>query len=124
MTEWVVLALLVPLILIPVVLMFAFAGCSLLFDEVLSAPAFQAVFDRDVDRRNRTVIIRIEPTRLLRGGTHVTLSIGRPVTGPLLITALSPGPRIVNDRPTAELRRRQSHLHSPRDPSDLIWQTR
>jgi len=97
MIEWLVLVLLIPAILVPVVLLFAFAGCDVFFglkrlpEEVaVFEPAFTAAFDGvDRDRKNRTLVVRIEPNiRLSRSGNLVRLTLARPLEGELLIRKL------------------------------------
>jgi hypothetical protein len=93
MLEWSALILLVPLILVPLVLLFGFAGCHLLFkidpvEETLPETTFQTVLDGETDQRNRTIVQRLEPASLSRSGSRVTITIQRPAAGMLRLMNL------------------------------------
>jgi hypothetical protein len=91
MIEWLALALIVPLILVPLVLLYGFAGCDLIF-PLRDAPAVGKSFEANLtevrNRANRTIIQRIEPVRLSNSGSSVRIVIQRPSTGDLLITGM------------------------------------
>jgi hypothetical protein len=92
MLEWLALILLVPVVLVPIVLLFGFAGCNQVLGLDPTVPAaqtsFQAVLGADHDHRNRTLVQRIEPVRLIKGGSKVTITIQRPATGMLRLMNL------------------------------------
>lgn len=96
MLEWLVLALLLPAILVPVVLLFAFAGCDVFFglNRLPPPPVFEPAFTAalgggDRGRNDRTLVVRIEPNiRLFRSGNLVRLTLARPTAGDLLIRRL------------------------------------
>ena len=91
MIEWLAMALLVPLILVPLVLLYGFAGCDLIFPLVgPSEPSktFEVTFTEVRDQPNRTIVQRIEPVRLSRGGSNVRIVIQRPTTGDLIVSRM------------------------------------
>jgi hypothetical protein len=80
--EWVVLALLVPAIVVPVVLLWGFSGCSLLFKPPSpSTKVFEAELtpgSPEFEPQRRCVVLRIE--KPLRGGDTLGLTLrGSPV---------------------------------------------
>ena len=93
MVEWLALILLIPVILIPVVILFGFSGCDLVFklepppDPVFER-AFEAVLNNQTQRANGTIVLRIEPLRLFKSGTKVRFTLQHPANGDLLISAL------------------------------------
>lgn len=91
MLEWLTLALLVPLILVPLVLLYGFAGCDLVFplrDSPQITKSFEATLTEDRNRANRCIVQRIEPVRLSRSGSQVRIVIQRPSTGDLIIVRM------------------------------------
>ncbi len=76
--EWLTLLLLVPAIVVPVVLLFGFAGC-LTKPPRPEEPAFEQTFAAtftDVDGlRGRCLVQRIEPVRLFTSGSQVAESV-------------------------------------------------
>jgi hypothetical protein len=111
MFEWFALVLVVPLILVPLVLFFGFAGCNQFWglEETHPAPetTFQTELGADVDHRNRCIVQRIEgaPGGLIKGGSKVTITVQRPSTGQLRLLNLF-------------ISRASSHLDPSRDPYD------
>jgi hypothetical protein len=91
MLEWLILIVLVPAVLVPVVLLFGFAGCDVVwgFDRPADfGKSFEAVLADERQRRSRTIIQRIEPTRLFKSGSQVRLTIQRPAGEDLIIDRL------------------------------------
>jgi hypothetical protein len=91
MLEWLTLILLVPLVLIPCVLLFGFAGCDYFFplkDPQPFKPTFEISFTEEVNFGNRCIVVRIEADRLSISGQHVQLVLQRPKTGDLIIQDL------------------------------------
>lgn len=90
MPEWFALVLLVPLILLPIVLLFGFVGCNAILGldptEVAAQTTFQAVLDEDTDHRNRCIVQRIN--LLSASGSRVTITIRRPAMGMLRLRNL------------------------------------
>lgn len=93
MIEWSALILLVPLILVPLVLLFGFSGCHLVFgvDPVGKGP-FQTLFQTpsplvdELSVRNRCIVLRLEPEVLAALTTSVSdvkITIRRPPSGVL-----------------------------------------
>src|SRR6266545_6338734 len=76
--EWLTLLLLVPAIVVPVVLLFGFAGCLTKPprpEEPVFQQAFAATFT-DVDAlRGRCLVQRIEPVRLFLSGSQVQITL-------------------------------------------------
>jgi len=106
MIEWLALILLVPVILVPIVLLFGFAGCTfphayppeLPPDEPTPEPtpeppifekAFEATLTVNEQRENRCIVQRIEPVRLLKSGNEVRITLQRPSAGNLVIKSIS-----------------------------------
>lgn len=91
MLEWLALLLFLPTVIVAVVLLFGFAGCSLLLsdDEPEFERAFETSLDGDRQRRNRTIIQRIEAVRLFRSGTSVRITLQRPPADDLIIQRLA-----------------------------------
>lgn len=93
MIEWLALILLIPAILVPLVLLFGFAGCHLVFDleEVPPPPQFESAFEYDLtldrQREKRCIVQRIES--LEKGGSHVRIFVRRHSSGDLTIHHLS-----------------------------------
>jgi hypothetical protein len=112
MIEWLALILLIPAILVPIVLLFGFAGCS--FSHAYPVPpkptdytppgdpdildpdeppipetAFEATLTEDEQLANRCIVQRIEPVRLLKSGNQVRITLQRPTTGNLVIESIS-----------------------------------
>lgn len=83
--EWLILALLVPAIVVPVVLLWGFCGCSVLFEPSPPTLAFEASLTpgpAEIDLHECCVVQRIEPAKLLRDGTTVKLTLrGSPAHG-------------------------------------------
>lgn len=106
MIEWVVLVLLVPVILIPVVLLFGFAGCNWFFglEETFPAPqkAFEATLAQDRQRSNLCIVQRIESVRLFASGSPVRITVQRPTTGMLVINSLFISQAADTTDPTAD----------------------
>jgi hypothetical protein len=77
--EWLALLLLIPAIVVPVVLLFGFAGCQLAFpaegvpDEF--EPGFTASLTGNAGHANQTIVQRIEPARLFKSGTEVQITV-------------------------------------------------
>jgi hypothetical protein len=73
--EWLTLLLLVPAIVLPMVLLFGFAGCS--FEavprEVVFEQTFAATFTNVDDLRGHCLVQRIEPLRLFLSGSQVRI---------------------------------------------------
>lgn len=91
MIEWLALALLVPLILVPLVILYGFAGCELVFpliDPPKPEKSFEAILTEDRNRANRCIVQRIEPVRLSRSGSSVRIVIQRPSTGDLIVARM------------------------------------
>lgn len=96
MIEWLMLILLIPVILVPVVLLFGFAGCDLVFriDPVEPPPTFETALDpepeliEDRQEPNQCIVQRIEAARLSQGGSLVRITVQRPTNGDLNINAL------------------------------------
>ena len=92
MPEWCALVLLVPLILLPIILLFGFTGCNQILGldptQVAAKTSFEAVLSLDEDHRNRCVVQRIEPSRLSASGSKVTITIRRPAAGMLVLRNL------------------------------------
>jgi len=90
MIEWLTLILLVPLVLLPCVLLFGFAGCEYVFP--LTAPEFKNTFEitftTERELRNACLVVRIEPDRLAISGQSVRLTLQRPTGGDLIIRDL------------------------------------
>lgn len=90
MIEWLALILLVPLILVPIVLLFGFAGCACLFKP----PAqFEKTFEQDplaldANRPDECIVQRIEPARLEGKGSEVRITLQRPTDGHLLLAGV------------------------------------
>ena len=75
MTEWLAFVLLTAVVLLVVVLLFGFTGCSLIVggsDEDFEE-AFTALFDKDRALPNRTIVVRIGANELLNSGTKVRI---------------------------------------------------
>ena len=103
MIEWLALILLVPVILVPIVLLFGFAGCTFgaAHDPELPLPepgieptpnfekAFEATLAGEQQWRNRCIVQRIESVRLLKSGNEVRITLQRPASGNLLIKSIS-----------------------------------
>ena len=100
MIEWLALILLVPAILVPIVLLFGFAGCG--FEAEASPPpppppppppmpekAFEATLTEDGQSANRCIVQRIEPVRLFKSGNLVRITLQRPSAGNLIIKNIS-----------------------------------
>jgi hypothetical protein len=96
MNEWFALIVLVPLILVPIVLLFGFAGCQVVFPaegdpvdpvppEVLFEKAFGATLNDETTRELRTIVQRIEPVRLSESGNEVRITLQRPTSGNLML---------------------------------------
>jgi hypothetical protein len=92
MLEWVALIVLAAVVLVPMLLLLGFAGCNQIYglDPTVPAPqtTFQTELGQDVVQRNRTVVQRIEPSRLTAGGSKVTITVQRPATGMLRLLNL------------------------------------
>src|ERR1044071_3301775 len=88
MIEWLTLILLVPLVLLPCVLLFGFAGCQLFFplrDPLVFKNTFEITFNNERNLSNSCLIVRIEPDRLSNSGQRVQLVLERPQAGDLNI---------------------------------------
>jgi hypothetical protein len=95
MSEWVVLILVIPAVVVPFVLLFGFAGCDLVFKlEPVEPPppVFQTAFliplGGEDGRDNRCIVQRIEPDILLASGPRVRITLQRPKDGPVVIESL------------------------------------
>lgn len=91
MLEWIVLILLIPAVLVPVVLLYGFSGCDLVFKlegRVDFEKAFEVDLPNESQRPNRTVIVRVEPIRLFDSGPIVRITIQRPKNNNLVINAM------------------------------------
>jgi hypothetical protein len=91
MIEWLALILLIPLILVPIVLLFGFAGCDVVLG--LEPPAFRKTFewtplDEEQQRPNRCLVQRIEEFELKADGSEVRITVQRPMNGMLLLNSL------------------------------------
>ena len=90
MIEWVVLVLLISVIVVPVVLLFGYAGCDVVFG--LERPPFEKAFEvtltEDRGLRDRCIVQRIEPVRLFKSGTLVRITVQRPTSADLVINQL------------------------------------
>jgi hypothetical protein len=87
--EWMVLILLIPAILFPIVLLFGFAGCTLLFD--LPEPfvkAFEVILVEERGHANECIVQRIEPVRLSRSGSEVRIVLQRPASDHLVLNGV------------------------------------
>jgi len=95
MIEWLALILLVPAILVPIVLLFGFAGCG--FNAYVGLPeeppmpekAFEATLIEDRQPANRCIVQRIEPVRLFKSGNKVHITLQRPTADHLVINSIS-----------------------------------
>jgi hypothetical protein len=90
MLEWLTLILLVPLVLIPCVLLFGFAGCDLVFplrDPPPFKTSFEITLNQEVNLFNRCLVVRIEGAGdlLSISGQSVRLVLQRPQQGDLII---------------------------------------
>jgi hypothetical protein len=92
MIEWLALILLIPLILVPIVLLFGFAGCNTIFGlepTISVVPTFEATLGQAQQRANRCIVQRIEQVRLTVDGSGVQIVVQRPpIGGMLLINSL------------------------------------
>jgi hypothetical protein len=91
MIEWLALILLIPLILVPIVLLFGFAGCDIILG--LEPPAFEKTFewtplDEVRQRANRCLVQRIEDFELREDGSVILITVRRPTGGMLLLNNL------------------------------------
>jgi hypothetical protein len=91
MIEWLALILLIPLILVPIVLLFGFAGCDIVLG--LEPPAFENTFettplDEERPQANRCLVQRIEEVELSADGSGVVITVRRPPSGMLLLNSL------------------------------------
>jgi hypothetical protein len=90
MNEWVTLVLLIPAIVVPIVLLFGFAGCDLVFP--LNPPTFEKAFEATlIENRghaNECLVLRIEPVRLFKSGSRVRITLQRPTDGNLLLRSV------------------------------------
>lgn len=85
MTEWLALILLVPAVVVPLVLLFGFAGCgATLADDVLEK-VFASLMTGDAKEPNQCLVQRIEPSRLFNSGTVVRITLERPTSGDMVI---------------------------------------
>jgi hypothetical protein len=108
MIEWLALILLIPLILVPIVLLFGFAGCDVVLG--LEPPAFRKTFewtplDEEQQRPNRCIVQRIEEFELAADGFEVQITVQRPMNGMLLLNSLY-------------ISRAADHTDPSRDPYD------
>ena len=89
MWEWLALVVLVPLVLIPIVLLFGFAGCQLVFPHQ-GEPTFVTTFEIELPEQSVqprcTVIVRLEPP-LRHDGNRVRVILQR-ASGDLVIRKL------------------------------------
>jgi hypothetical protein len=88
MLEWLALILLVPLVLLPFVVLFGFAGCDLFFplrDPPVFKNTFEITFTDERNLPNICLIVRIEPDGLSVSGQRVQLVLERPQDGDLNI---------------------------------------
>jgi hypothetical protein len=86
MIEWLALILLIPLILVPIVLLFGFAGCDIVLG--LEKPVLRKAFeteelDIEQQRANQCIVQRIEKLELRVNGSEVLIMIRRPTSGML-----------------------------------------
>jgi hypothetical protein len=91
MLEWLTLILLVPLVLLPFVALFGFAGCDLFFplrDPLVFKNTFEITFNNERNLSNACLIVRIEPDRLSISGQRVQIVLERPQDGDLNILAM------------------------------------
>ena len=93
MLEWMTLVLLVPVVIVPIVLLFGFAGCQLVFQAEPGAIDNVSIFDITLDdekqRTNCCLIVRIEPERLGdTPGTLMRITVARPVGGDLNLRSM------------------------------------
>jgi hypothetical protein len=89
--EWLILLVIIPAIVVPVVLLLGFAGCDLVFQlnprppEPVFEPAFTATLTNDQDQTGQTIVQRIEPARLFKGGSQVQITLRSATNGNLVI---------------------------------------
>ena len=85
MLTWFALVVLIPLVLVPLILFFGFAGCDLIFKLKDYNRSFEAILTDEIPRANRTIVQRIESVRLFRSGSAVRILIQSPSEGDLLL---------------------------------------
>jgi hypothetical protein len=88
--EWLILLVIIPAIVVPVVLLLGFAGCDLVFrldppPEPVFEPAFTATLTNNQDQTGQTIVQRIEPARLFKGGSQVQITVRSGTSGNLVI---------------------------------------
>jgi hypothetical protein len=91
MIEWLALILLIPLILVPIVLLFGFAGCNEVFGlepTILVVNTFETTLGEERSRANQCIVQRIEQVRLTANGTGVRITVQRPTSGMLLLNSM------------------------------------
>jgi hypothetical protein len=99
--QWLALLLLIPAIVVPVVLLFGFAGCDLVFglheiEPPELEPGFTAALTNNSGQANQTIVQRIEPPRLFKSGGEVQITVRSSdnsdlVIQKLLISKVAPG---------------------------------
>ena len=87
MLEWLTLILLVPLVLLPCVVLFGFAGCQYFFPLTPPdfKPTFEISFTAERNLPNICLVVRIEADRLSISGQAVRIVLQRPQTGDLVL---------------------------------------
>lgn len=89
MTEWFALILLIPVVLVPLVLLFGFAGCTVGEEaRLVRLKVFEKPLAEDFDPPARCVVQRIEPARLFNSGTVVRIILQRPTNADLVLNGL------------------------------------
>ncbi len=92
MLDWLPLLLLTAAVMAAVVLLFGFTGCSLIVGGSSDEPEFNEVFEATLteqrERRSRTIVLRIEPSKLFASGDRVRITLEPPATGELTIHSL------------------------------------
>jgi hypothetical protein len=91
--QWLALVLLIPAIVVPVVLLFGFAGCDLVFglheiEPPPLEPGFTATLTNNSGQANQTIVQRIEPPRLFKSGGRVQITVRSSDNNDLLIRKL------------------------------------
>lgn len=94
MLEWIALAVLLPLVVLPIVLLFGFAGCDVVWgldrpDPFKGLSIFEIALDTERDRANFCLVVRLEPSRLGDiSGKVMKITVARPTAGELSLRAL------------------------------------
>ena len=91
--EWLALVLLIPANVVPVVLLFGFAGCDLVLglhelEPPPLEPGFTASLTNNSGQANQTIVQRIEPPRLFKSGSGIQITVRSADNNDLVIQRL------------------------------------